>query len=183
MSRLYAQWIASWERRIAQQDLNRRVSPFEWGLDWLETDACAANPSEWLQGYSRRAVQCSDEFFSYQRPKDFALAEHHLTFESPLASPAGGFVGAMDTEKIGLALCVLGAGRERVDSAIDPAVGLRFHKKVGDPVAAGDPLCTIYYNDDQRCAEAGRRIVEAYSFSAGPVERPVLIKKTIHGDP
>ena len=36
---------------------------------------------------------------------------------------------------------LLGAGRARVDSAIDPAVGVLLHKKVGDPVAAGEPLC------------------------------------------
>ena len=30
---------------------------------------------------------------------------------------------------------LLGAGRETVESAIDPAVGFVLHKKVGDPVA------------------------------------------------
>lgn len=96
-----------------------------------------------------------------------------------LASPAGGTVREMDTEKIGLALCVLGAGRETVESRIDPAVGVRFHKKVGSNVAAGEALCTIYFNDDARCREAERRMVESYSIGPGPVEPPALIKMTI----
>ncbi len=97
----------------------------------------------------------------------------------PLASPAGGFVQSMDTEGIGLALCVLGAGRETVESVIDPAVGVRFHKKVGDAVAAGEPLCTIYFNDEERSREARKRITEAYVIGPAPAERPPLIKKII----
>ncbi len=85
----------------------------------------------------------------------------------------------MNTEKIGLALCVLGAGRETVESVIDPAVGVRFHKKIGDSVAEGEPLCTIYYNDDERFREAQRRIAEAYLLAESRVERPALIKKVI----
>jgi len=96
-----------------------------------------------------------------------------------VASPAGGFVGAMETEKIGLALCVLGAGRETVDSVIDPAVGVRFHKKIGDAVAAGEALCTVHYNDEERCHETRKRLLESYIIVPEPAPRPLLVKKTI----
>jgi pyrimidine-nucleoside phosphorylase len=102
-------------------------------------------------------------------------AKHNTT----VPSPAAGFVRAMETEKIGLALCVLGAGRETVDSAIDPAVGVRFHKKIGDAVAAGEALCTIYYNGEERCREARKRLLESYEIAPEPTERPLLVKKTI----
>jgi pyrimidine-nucleoside phosphorylase len=49
---------------------------------------------------------------------------------------------------------LLGAGRETVDSRIDPAVGLVLHKKVGDPVLAGEPLMTVHVNDRARLDEA-----------------------------
>ncbi len=49
---------------------------------------------------------------------------------------------------------VLGAGRETVDSAIDPAVGLILHKKVGDAVSAGEPLATLHVNDPGRLEDA-----------------------------
>jgi pyrimidine-nucleoside phosphorylase len=96
-----------------------------------------------------------------------------------VSSATAGFVGAMETEKIGLALCVLGAGRETVDSVIDPAVGVRFHKKIGDAVAAGEALCTVYYNDEERCREARRRLLESYVIAREPAPRPLLVKKTI----
>lgn len=100
-------------------------------------------------------------------------------YSAPLAAPAGGYVQSMDTEKIGLALCVLGAGREAVDSVIDPAVGIRFHKKIGAAVSLEEPLCTIYFNDEERCREARRRLLESYIIAPEPGERPVLVKRTL----
>jgi hypothetical protein len=87
MSCLYAQAIARWERSLAQQDPNRTVHPFEWGLEWLERKACADEPSRQLRDYVRSAVQGSAEFFAYERPRDFALDGSHLTFTTPLGSP------------------------------------------------------------------------------------------------
>lgn len=96
-----------------------------------------------------------------------------------LPSPMSGFIRAMDTRKTGIAMCVLGAGRERLDSVIDPAVGMRVHKKIGDPVDEGEPLCTLFYNDADRFQEARRLLLESYSFSSTRPEPPTLIKKII----
>ena len=43
---------------------------------------------------------------------------------------------------------VLGGGREKKEDKIDPAVGLEFHKRIGDAVERGEPLCTLHYNAD-----------------------------------
>jgi pyrimidine-nucleoside phosphorylase len=106
-----------------------------------------------------------------------ALPRAH--FESALPSPAAGYLEGMDTEMIGLAIGVLGAGRETIDSPIDHAVGVRFHKKIGDALETGEALCTVYYNDEARHTEARRRLLESYRFSPDPVERPELIKNVI----
>jgi pyrimidine-nucleoside phosphorylase len=100
-------------------------------------------------------------------------------FESSVPSPEKGYLQSMDTEMIGLAIGVLGAGRETIDSPIDHAVGVRFHKKIGDPLKTGEALCTVYYNDEARHAEARRRLLASYRFSPAPVERPELVKKVI----
>ncbi len=99
--------------------------------------------------------------------------------QATLASPAAGFVAAMDTEKIGLAMCVLGAGREALDSTVDHSVGMRLHKKIGDPVGLGEPLCTLYYNDEGRHREAAKQVAEAYSFAEGAPMPPKMIRKLI----
>lgn len=99
--------------------------------------------------------------------------------QAPLPSPSSGFISEIDTQKAGIAMCMLGAGRERVDSAIDPAVGMRVHKKIGDPVEKDEPLCTLFYSDAYRNQEACRLLLESYSFSARRPTRPELIKKII----
>lgn len=96
-----------------------------------------------------------------------------------LNSPESGFIREIDTQKAGIAMCVLGAGREKVDSVIDPAVGMQVHKKTGDSVTRGEPLCTLFYNDEDRYQEARRLLLESYSFSADRPMRPALIKKVI----
>jgi pyrimidine-nucleoside phosphorylase len=100
-------------------------------------------------------------------------------FEAPLPAASAGYIAAMDTEAIGIAMCILGAGRETVDSAIDPAVGMRVVKKIGDRVEAGEPIAVIYYNDAARHEEAQRRLMESYRYSEEPVARPELIKKVL----
>ena len=48
----------------------------------------------------------------------------------------------MNCEAVGTACVVLGGGREKKEDAVDPAVGIVLHRKTGDQVAAGEPLCT-----------------------------------------
>ena len=67
---------------------------------------------------------------------------------------------------------LLGAGRARVESTIDPAVGVILHKKVGDAVAAGEPLCTVLVNDETHLESALAMIGGAYDLGDDPVSRP-----------
>ncbi len=67
------------------------------------------------------------------------------TYEVPAG--AAGVVVAIDAEAVGLAAVALGAGRARVEDRVDPAVGIVVHKKVGDRVSRGEPLCTVHEGD------------------------------------
>ena len=61
-----------------------------------------------------------------------------------MRSDRDGRVARLAARAIGHAGMLLGAGRETLDGAIDPAVGFVFHKKVGDPVAVGEPIVTVH---------------------------------------
>ena len=87
MPGFYARWIDAWELKLAGRDTNRRIHPFEWGLDWLESVNGASDPSERLREYARRAIQDSENFFCHRTPTDFELRDGRLTFTSPLSSP------------------------------------------------------------------------------------------------
>jgi len=66
---------------------------------------------------------------------------------------------------VGEASVVLGAGRAKKGDPIDHAVGFLIHKKVGDKVAAGEPLFEIHANDEAKLADARKAVLAAFSFS------------------
>ena len=86
-----------------------------------------------------------------------------------------GYLTSMQCEQIGTACVILGGGRERKEDAVDPAVGIVLHKKVGDRVAAGEAIATIYYNGEAR-AERARQLIEASCVvaDAPPAKRPLI---------
>ncbi len=92
-----------------------------------------------------------------------------------IPAPRSGIVEALAAWPIGHATMLLGAGRARVDSVIDPAVGVILHRKAGDPVVAGEPLCTVLVNDPAAKDDAVAMIRDAYSIGDGPVAPPPLI--------
>ncbi len=71
----------------------------------------------------------------------------------PVKAAADGFVAHMDTEAVGGAAVVLGAGRERKEDAIDPAAGIVLVKKPGDAVRAGETLAVLHTGDARRAAD------------------------------
>jgi pyrimidine-nucleoside phosphorylase len=96
----------------------------------------------------------------------------------PSAQP--GHVAGFQCALLGVASCVLGGGREKKDDVIDPAVGMVVHKKTGDRVAAGEPLCTLHYNSGARLEEARRLVEQAYRITpAPPASVPPLIHRVI----
>jgi pyrimidine-nucleoside phosphorylase/thymidine phosphorylase len=102
--------------------------------------------------------------------------------QKQLRSRQAGQVQSIDCEKVGIASLVLGGGRERKEDAIDPAVGLILHKKLGDPIADGEPICTLHYNSDARLSEAESLIHASYRIGTGATVRPhQLIHRVIEG--
>jgi len=88
----------------------------------------------------------------------------------PVAAPRVGYVVGMHAELIGRAAQVLGAGRATKEDTLDPAVGLVMHKRVGDPVQNGEPLCTLYVNNETNLDDAMQTMLEAIVIGEKPDE-------------
>ena len=116
-----------------------------------------------LQGGDPRAIY---------DPKKLPQARHTMTLDSPRA----GYLTSLQCEQVGTACVVLGGGRERKEDAVDPAVGIVLHKKVGDAVSAGEKLATIHYNAEGRAAGAKKLLETSYRIDDSPPheKRPLI---------
>jgi pyrimidine-nucleoside phosphorylase len=101
-------------------------------------------------------------------------------FHNEVTSTASGYITATNCEQFGTALAMLGGGREKKEDRIDHAVGLQFHKRIGDQVRKGETLATIHYNGDAKLAEAKTLIAGSYVIGVqAPIERRPLIRRSI----
>jgi len=98
-------------------------------------------------------------------------------YTAQVGSPRDGFLAAMGCEQIGVASMLLGGGREKKEDAIDPAVGLTLHKKVGERVEKGEPLCTLHYNAPARLDAARRLAEQSFRIAAAP---PAEVRPLVH---
>lgn len=97
-------------------------------------------------------------------------------------SSSEGFVTATNCEQFGIALALLGGGREKKEDAIDHGVGLEFHKRIGDRVEKGEPLVAIHYNSAAKLPEAQSLIAGSFQIGdAPPSARPPLIHRILGG--
>jgi pyrimidine-nucleoside phosphorylase len=105
-----------------------------------------------------------------------------------VTAPATGYLARLDAELVGRASVALGAGRDRVEDAVDPAVGIVVIVKPGDPchpgdpgdpgdyVQAGDPILELHYRDRARLDRALPLATRAIAVGdARPAPRPLLV--------
>lgn len=69
-------------------------------------------------------------------------AQYHI----PYLAKQDGIVARLSADEIGKASMLLGGGRQKADDQLDYSVGIKLCHKLGDKVAAGDQLLTIYSN-------------------------------------
>ena len=94
-------------------------------------------------------------------------------------APKDGVVHQLDAQKIGQACLLLGAGRKKTTDSVDHAVGVAEMKKVGEPVAAGEPLAVVHANSDAACDEACPAVLDAYTIGRAPVTTAPLVREII----
>jgi len=97
-------------------------------------------------------------------------------------APKSGYITHMNTEKIGEAAVVLGAGRVRKEDDIDPAAGLRILKKTGDLVHAGDALAILHTEREDAFEDGAARYLDAIAFGEDAPAAMPLISRVIRAE-
>ena len=142
--------------------------------------------SETLDDARKRAQKSLDSGEAYEyfcrlckeQGGDLAKLPKASHTKTILASQSG-FLKSYNTEQIGMASLVLGAGRIKTSDIIDPVAGLQLHKKVGDPIEVGEPLFTMYASQSKDFDKAEARLAQATEFSLQKPQMAALIHKSI----
>lgn len=103
------------------------------------------------------AAQGGDPF----APLPVARHEHVIRAES------SGIVTRMDAMPVGVAAWRLGAGRARKEDPVSPGAGIMLHAKPGDAISVGDPVMTLFTDEEPRFALAMEALADAVAI--GPV--------------
>jgi pyrimidine-nucleoside phosphorylase/thymidine phosphorylase len=103
----------------------------------------------------------------------------NATGAQEITTQRGGYVSAIDAELIGQASCLIGAGRNTKEDAIDPAVGVILEVKVGQKIDSGSILCRIYHTSDEHLAEASELVEDAFKIANQPVDERDLILEVV----
>ncbi len=140
--------------------LKQMQAAIDNGSGFEKMQACVTH-----QGGDARAIEARD---------GMPMAAHcaDVTFE------AGGYVSAIDTEAVGRAGMVLGAGRARSSDVIDLAVGFSFEPCLGDRVEPGQLLAKVDYNDADKLGPVQQMLRDAITLSdTKPQESPLVIER------
>lgn len=86
-----------------------------------------------------------------------------------------GYFAVLDASALGIAAMILGAGRERQDSKIDLAAGIKMHKRNGDRVKQGEILATLYCSERERIPQALAFMDRSFVISHEPVKPNELV--------
>jgi hypothetical protein len=79
--------IRQYEHRRWSTDDNRRVQPFDWGLEHIGGDPRDPDPAAFVRQYARQAIENSHEWFAATPADDYRLdAENVLSFSSSMQS-------------------------------------------------------------------------------------------------
>ena len=87
-----------------------------------------------------------------------------------------GYITSLDSETVGKASGMTGAGRETLKDKIDYSAGILLDKKYGDRVENGERLAVLY-GSPERLEDAAAALMSAYSYgSKKPPEKPLIYK-------
>lgn len=96
-----------------------------------------------------------------------------------ITAPRAGYVTAINAEDIGRASTMMGAGRNRKEDNIDPAVGVILEVKIGEKVDSGSVLCRLYYTREDGLEDAAEMVEDAFRISQSKPEPRELILEVI----
>jgi pyrimidine-nucleoside phosphorylase len=98
--------------------------------------------------------------------------------ETVLADRSG-YVRELRADAVGLTSLLLGAGRDRLDAAVDHAAGVVLRAKPGDPVKSGDAIAELHAGAGARVGEATARLLSGLVIGDTPPVVSPLVREVV----
>lgn len=101
------------------------------------------------------------------------------TVRRDVIAPRRGYIGAIDTREMGIAIMDLGGGRHKASDPIDYGVGLTNIKGIGAKLGPRNPVATIVARDDKTADMAEKRILSAITIAEEAPSARVVIRRKL----
>ncbi len=106
---------------------------------------------------------------------------HQAPIIEKITANASGFISEIAADQVANASLILGAGREKKDTAIDLRVGIVINKKVGDSVTIGETIGEIHAHSEETLTAAQQYIDVTITITNEKVEPLPLFYDQIEG--
>lgn len=115
---------------------------------------------------------------------DTAIFDHPKVFHKPqatriLTAECSGYLSAMDCTEVGWAVQRLGAGRAKPGDPVSAHAGLEVHAKLGDRIEPGQPLFTLFSEDESLLAEPYDMLRRTLTITPTKIALQPLIREVI----
>ena len=104
------------------------------------------------------------------------------TFIEEVPARKDGFVEAVDTRSLGLAVVELGGGRRRAEDSIDFVVGLSDFVERGQHVEKGECLCRVHARTEDAAKVAAEQVSRSIQLSNDEPELASAVVETLRGE-
>lgn len=123
-----------------------------------------------------RAQELFQNMFAFQggewnKFEELKKKRETKTYRFDIEAPKKGWVQEIKAKETGLLLIDLGGGRKTKEDKIDPFVGFKFHKKVGDAVQKGESLVTVYCRPGSDVSSFQKMAQGVFRLSSKPVKK------------
>jgi len=143
--------------------------------EWRNKAADALSNGSALQCFYKWIHAQGGDIKTIEDPSLLPHAKHNIV----LYAPEAGYIAHTDTQKIGHASLLLGAGRSKKEDSIQMGAGILLSAKRGDYVCKGDLLATLYTDDADTFSAAKDELLSSYTFSSTAPDVAPLIYETI----
>jgi thymidine phosphorylase len=96
-------------------------------------------------------------------------------FSHVVTAESTGVISKLDALAVGVASWRLGAGRARKEDPVQFGAGIVLNKVQGESVTAGEPLMTLYTDDEERFTRAMESLDGGIEIGSSAAERKLLL--------